>query len=148
MIINYKSQDAELVSNLIVAFKDFKKDDNFDKFARHLKVFFAGYPYSLNNKNETHYHSTLYTALVAFGADVSANPETSLGKADLLLKMPKSIYVIELNYNRSKDAALYQIDNREHTQAYLDDGKRIFKVGINFDEATRNIKDYEVVEVK
>ncbi|MBO7134951.1 MAG: ATP-binding protein [Bacteroidales bacterium] len=130
------------------AFIDFSKDDDLDKFIEHLKVFFYGFPFSMDNEkaNELHYHSILYTALASFGADITANQETALGKADLVLKMPKTIYVIELKYNRSANAAMRQIEQREYAKAHLDSGKRIVKLAINFSSKERNIESYEAKE--
>ena len=132
------------------AFIDFSKDDDLDKFIEHLKVFFYGFPFSMDNEkaNELHYHSILYTALASFGADITANQETALGKADLVLKMPKAIYVIELKYNRSANAAMRQIEQREYAKAHLDSGKKIVKLAINFSSKERNIESYEAVEEK
>ena len=132
------------------AFIDFSRDDDLDKFIEHLKVFFYGFPFSMNNgkANELHYHSILYTALASFGANITANQETALGKADLVLKMPKTIYVIELKYNRSANAGMRQIEQREYTKAHLDSGKRIVKLAINFSSKDRNIESYEAEEEK
>ena len=130
------------------AFIDFSRDDDLDKFIEHLKVFFYGFPFSMDNgkANELHYHSILYTALASFGANITANQETALGKADLVLKMPKTIYVIELKYNRSANAGMRQIEQREYAKAHLDSGKRIVKLAINFSSKERNIESYEVEE--
>ena len=129
---------------------DFSKDDDIDKFIEHLKVFFYGFPFSMNNEkeNELHYHSILYTALASFGANITANQETALGKADLVLNMPKTIYVIELKYNRSVNSAMKQIREREYVKAHLDSGKRIVKLAIKFSSKERNIESYEAVEEK
>ena len=130
------------------AFIDFKKDDDIDKFVEHLKVFFYGFPFSMNNEkaNELHYHSILYTALASFGADITANLETAFGKADLVLKMPKTIYVIELKYDRSLDSAKRQIMERGYAKAHLDSGKRVVKLAIKFSSKERNIESYEAIE--
>ena len=130
------------------AFIDFSRDDDLDKFIEHLKVFFYGFPFSMDNgkANELHYHSILYTALASFGANITANQETALGKADLVLKMPKTIYVIELKYNRSANAGMRQIEQREYVKAHLDSGKRIVKLAINFSSKERNIESYEAKE--
>ncbi|MBR6066873.1 MAG: AAA family ATPase [Bacteroidales bacterium] len=130
------------------AFIDFSRDDDLDKFIEHLKVFFYGFPFSMDNgkANELHYHSILYTALASFGANITANQETALGKADLVLKMPKTIYVIELKYNRSANAGMRQIEQREYAKAHLDSGKRIVKLAINFSSKERNIESYEAKE--
>ncbi|MBQ3833110.1 MAG: PD-(D/E)XK nuclease domain-containing protein, partial [Bacteroidales bacterium] len=132
------------------AFIDFSRDDDLDKFIEHLKVFFYGFPFSMDNgkANELHYHSILYTALASFGANITANQETALGKADLVLKMPKTIYVIELKYNRSANAGMRQIEQREYAKAHLDSGKRIVKLAINFSSKDRNIESYKAEEEK
>ena len=132
------------------AFIDFKKDDDLDKFIEHLKVFFYGFPFSMNNEkaNELHYHSILYTVLASFGADIAANLETALGKADLVLNMPKTVYVIELKYDRSLDSAKRQIEQRGYAKAHLDSGKRVVKLAIKFSSKERNIESYEAAEEK
>ncbi|MBR4264804.1 MAG: ATP-binding protein [Bacteroidales bacterium] len=130
------------------AYIDFSKDDDLDKFIKALKMFFYRFPCSLNDKKESekYYHSILYTLLSSFGADIAANLETALGKADLVLKMPKTIYVIELKYNRSVASAKRQIDDRTYAKAYLDSGKRIVKLALKFSSKERNIAGYEAVE--
>ena len=146
-LFNYNYQNTDTVP-LKKSYIDFSKSDDLDKFIEALKKFFRRFPFSLNNMNEKHYHSILYTVLTSFGADISANQETALGKSDLILKMPKTIYVIELKYDRSVESALAQIDDRDYTAAVLDDKKRIVKLAIKFSEKDRNIVDYKAVEVK
>ena len=130
------------------AYIDFKINDNLEKFIKALQKFFRRFPFSLNNMNEKHYHSILYTVLTSFGAHISANQETALGKSDLILKMPKTVYVIELKYDRSTDSALDQIDDRDYVSAVLDYNKRIVKLAIKFSSKNRNIESYEATEAK
>ena len=142
---NYQVQDNVPLKK---AYIDFSKDDDLDKFMEALKKFFRKFPFSLNNMNEKHYHAILYTVLTSFGADVSANVETALGKSDLILRMPKTVYVIELKYNRSVQSAADQIDDRDYTAAVLDDKRRIVKLAIKFSDKDRNVEAYEAVEAK
>jgi Holliday junction resolvase-like predicted endonuclease len=141
----YKATENIALRN---AFIDFKINDDLKMFIEALKKFFRRFPFSLNNMNEKHYHSILYTVLTSFGADISANQETALGKSDLILRMPKTIYVIELKYDRSTNSALDQIDDRDYVSAVLDFNKRIVKLAINFSAKDRNIESYEAVEEK
>ncbi len=139
----YKATENIALRN---AFIDFKINDDLKKFIEALKKFFRRFPFSLNNMNEKHYHSILYTVLTSFGADISANQETALGKSDLILRMPKTIYIIELKYDRSTDSALDQIDDRDYVSAVLDTNKRIVKLAIKFSSKDRNIESYEAEE--
>jgi len=67
---------------------------------------------------------------------------TSRGRADVVLKMPSTIYVMELKYNKTAAEALAQIDERGYADPYLNDGRRIVRVGINFGSKERNINEW------
>ena len=128
------------------AYLDFRDDGNLPAFIEALKVFFAGVPYMLADKNEHHFHVMLYTLFVSFGADVVAEDLSSKGRADLTLKMPKGIYVIELKYGKSADEALRQIDERGYARKYAMDGRPIIKVGLAFSQEERNITEWKSEE--
>ena len=130
------------------AYVAFRRNDDVAAFIEALKKFFRKFPYSLNNMNERHYHSLLYTILTSYGADVQANVETALGKSDLLLRMPQKNYVIELKYDRSAKSALAQIDDRDYYSAFLDEDKPVAKLAIKFSSEERNIVDFKVEEEK
>ena len=84
--------------------------------------------------------------LTAFGADITAEESTAKGRADLVLKMPGRIYVIELKYDDSADAALAQIRQRGYADKYRSDGRPVTKVGISFSSAERNITEWKSEE--
>ena len=129
------------------AYLDFRDDGNLPAFIEALKVFVAGVPYMLDDKNEHHFHAMLYTLFISFGADVVAEDLSSKGRADLTLKMPKGIYVIELKYDATPDAALRQIDERGYARKYAMDGRPIIKVGLSFSPEERNITEWKSEEV-
>lgn len=133
---------------LKLAFIEFKRTYDLDTFMEALKKFFRRFPFSLNNMNEKHYHSVLYTLFTSVGAKVSANVETALGKSDLLLRMPKKNYIIELKYDQSVQSALDQIDDRDYKAAFLEEEKPVIKLAIKFSSNSRNIESYEAVEEK
>ena len=141
----YKINDTNFLRS---AYYDFYVNDDLDIFIGALKKFFRRFPFSLNNMNEKHYHSIIYTVLTSYGANISANVETALGKSDLLLRMPKKNYVIELKYDHTTDSALEQIDDRDYRAAFLDEAKPVVKLAIKFSSKDRNITDYQAVEEK
>ena len=125
------------------AYLDFRDDGDLTAFVEALKVFFSGMPYMLNSDNEQHFHAILYTLFVSFGADVVAEDLSAKGRADLTLKMPRGIYVIELKYDKSADEALQQIDERGYARKYAMDGRPITKVGLSFSREERNITEWK-----
>ncbi len=57
----------------------------------------------LRGKNGQLYQSLIYAALMAFGANVSAEDQTSDGRMDTALRLPHGIYIIELRYGKTAD---------------------------------------------
>ena len=125
------------------AYLDFRDDGDLGAFIEALKVFFAGVPYMLNEHDEHHFHAILYTLFVSFGADVVAEDLSAKGRADLTLRMPKGIYIIELKYDHSADEALRQIDERGYARKYAMDGRPVTKVGLAFSREERNITEWK-----
>ena len=133
-------------STLQIAYRRFRRDDVLEPFVKALQTFFAGVPYMLDDKNEHHFHAMLYTLFVSFGADVVPEDLSSHGRADLTLKMPKGIYIIELKYGKSADEALRQIDECGYARKYALDGRPVVKVGLAFSEEERNITEWKSEE--
>ena len=125
------------------AFNQFRRTDDLPPFIEAIKVFFAGIPYHLNEKGEHHYHVILYTLLTAFGADITAEEPSAKGRADLVLKTQKGIYIIELKYDGTAEEALRQIDQRGYAEKHRLDGLPVTKVGIAFSSKERNITEWK-----
>ena len=125
------------------AYLDFRDSDDLAAFIEALKVFFAGVPYMIDDKSEHHFHAILYTLFVSFGADVVAEDLSAKERADLTLKMPKGIYIIELKYNDTADSALHQIAELGYAEKYALDGRPVTKVGIAFSSKERNITEWK-----
>ncbi len=135
--------NSRQTSALMSSYFDFCDYDNLADFIEAIKVFFAGVPYHLDNRNEHHYHALLYTLLTAFGADIRAEEPSAKGRADLVLLMPKGIYIMELKYDGTADEALAQIEQKGYADKYLQDGRPITKVGLSFSSEERNITDWK-----
>ena len=99
-------------------------------------------PYHLADRSERHYHVLLYTLLTAFGADITAEEPSAKGRADLVLRMPTRIYIIEIKYDATAAEALAQINERGYADKYDADGRLITKVGIAFSSKERNITEW------
>lgn len=134
------------------AYYDFFDYGDLPAFIEAIKSFFAGIPYQLaakvEDKHDTetaeyHYHVILYTLLVAFGADILMEESTAKGRSDIVLKMPKGIYVMELKVDDTAENALAQINSRGYADKYLNDGRPITKVGISFSSKERNITEWD-----
>lgn len=129
------------------AYYDFRDSDDLPAFIEAIKTFYASIPYQWekDNKSEHYYHALLYTLLTAFGAEVRAEEPTAKGQSDLVLLMPKGIYVIEIKYDQSAEEALDQIDRKGYAGKYLQDGRPVTNVGISFSSEERNITEWKSI---
>ena len=136
-----EDQDDMEKNALLMAYKRFRRDNVLPPFIEALKVFFAGVPYMIDDRGEHHFHAMFYTLFVSFGADVVAEDLSAKGRADLTLKMPKGIYILELKHDDTADAALRQIDEKGYALKYALDGRPVVKVGLAFSSKERNITE-------
>ncbi len=67
---------------------------------------------------------------------------TSTGRIDLTLTIGDSIYILEFKVDGKEDA-LKQIKDRNYQQKYLNKGKNIYLLGIDFSSEKKNISNFE-----
>ena len=98
------------------------------------------------NKNEKDFQTVFYLIFNLLGAYIKVEEDSAIGRADVVLHMPDTIYVMELKYDKSADEALQQIDDKGYLIPYSADGKRLFKIGVNYDSNQRTIGDWIIKE--
>ena len=111
-----------------------------------LKIFFAGIPYDLSDRTERHYQAVFYIVFTLMGQFVETEVRSARGRADAVVRTRDCIYVFEFKLNGSAREALKQIDEKGYLIPYMQDGKCLVKVGVNFSKETRNIDEY-IVEI-
>jgi len=126
---------------------DLRKND-LDSCMKRITAFFASIPYGLNNKEEKHYHTIFYLLFSMAGLYIESEVRSAVGRADAVLKTATHIYVFELKLDGSADEALKQIDSKGYLVPYTCDGRKLVKVGINFDSATRTVSEWKAVEIQ
>lgn len=121
------------------AFEDGEPDDALSK----IQSFFAAIPAIVTQKDkELYYENNLYMLLRLLGMDVRTEWWTSHGRIDMLIMTSKYVYVMELKLNGTSQEALSQIDTKDYALQWKHDGRKIFKIGISFTSATRNLSDW------
>ena len=126
------------------AFKKLRrKAITIEQFVDTLRRWYAGIPYSITDKNQNEqlYQSLIYAALMAFGADVQAEDQTSDGRMDIALKLPDIIYIIELKYGKNAQEAIDQIVGKDYAARFAHDPRPITAIGLNISHDRRTIDD-------
>ncbi len=104
-------------------------------------IFYQGNCMTMGNK-ELYFHNTLATVFHITGYNVEVERSTAKGRADLVVKSNKYIYVIELKLDATAQEALDQIIRNGYADPYKTDPRKLVKLGLNFSEQERIIDDF------
>jgi len=143
--------DERLRMRMTTAYLDFKfGDTTADDFFDAIRQWYASIPYSITdrNQNEQLYQSLLYALLVAVGADVHAEQQTSDGRMDISLKMHDAIYILEFKYAKTQEEALEQVKKKDYAVVFASDPRPVYAVAMNVDADKRTIERPKVERVK
>lgn len=116
-----------------------------EEFMRSLQTFFAGVSYKMKMDNENNFHNAFYLLSCLLGLETDTEVNTSDGSIDMVIKTTEYIYIIELKYDGSAQAAIEQIDEKQYARPYQFDTRTLFKIGVNFSSGTRCIEDWIIL---
>lgn len=122
-----------------------------DDLRNSLTAFFASIPYVANKDEraasfESHFQYTFYLVFRLLSCYVTLmEKQNSHGRADVIVETEKYIYIFEFKLDGSVQDALEQIDNQGYAEPYLNDSRKLIKVGVNFSSAKRTIVDWKNV---
>ena len=111
-----------------------------------LRAYLSSISNRLSNKNERDFQTVFYLIFNLMGAYMRVEEESAVGRADAVVYMPDAVYVFELKFDGSAEEALKQIDDKGYLLPYSADGKRLYKIGVNYDSTKRTIGEWIVKE--
>ena len=65
------------------------------------------------------------------------------GRIDTLVETKDFVYCFEFKLDKTADEALEQIDSKDYLLPWTGSGKKLFKVGVNFNSEKRNIDEWK-----
>ena len=117
-----------------------------DSFMERLQSLFSDTPYELIRDTELHYQNVLFIVFRLMGFYTHAEYHTSQGRIDMVVKTPQYIYVMEFKFEGSAEDAIAQIESRNYALPFMSDDRKVYKIGVNFSEETRNIEKWIVAD--
>ena len=145
LLPSYVHKPGEKSTFYVVSFiRDLRKGD-IESCLERTRSFFASIPYDLENKTEKHYQTIFYLLFRLMGQYADAEVKSAAGRADVVVRLADAVYVFEFKYDGTPDEALAQIDSKGYAIPFNADGRKVFKVGVNFDSATRTIGEWKMV---
>lgn len=124
-------------------FKDVQ-EGRAEDFMRRLQSLFADFNSdSLTLMDlEQHYQDIIFLIFKLLGFITHVEYKTASGRIDLVIYTDRFIYVFEFKRNKSAEEALKQIDEKGYLIPFRPDGRKIFKIGVNFSDEIKGIKDF------
>lgn len=119
---------------------------DYDSFFRRLQSFFADTTYEVIREQELHYENVLFIVFKLVGFYTRVEYHTSKGRIDLVLQTDRFVYVMEFKLDGTAEEALQQIHDKHYALPFASDGRKLFKIGVNFSAETRNIEKWVVEE--
>ena len=143
---NYLSPISLDNNSLVGDFLEMLYDGDIEGAMIRLKAYLASISNRLSNKNERDFQTVFYLIFNLMGAHMRVEEDSAIGRADAVVYMPDAVFVFELKYDGSAEEAIRQIDEKGYLIPYSADGKRLFKIGVNYDSNQRTIGDWIIKE--
>jgi hypothetical protein len=121
-------------------------DGKVEETMQKLKAFLSAISNRLSNKNERDFQTVFYLIFNLMGVHVRVEENSAAGRADAVVHTADAVYVFELKYNGSAEDAIRQIDDKGYLIPYSAEGKRLFKIGVNYDSNLRTLGDWIIRE--
>ena len=133
---------ADQVKDSVYKLADAVTAGDVDGFMEAMKVFFAKVPYDVHLKEENNFRLLFFSIFMLLGISISAESKTNEGRIDAVAANEDFVFVFEFKLDKDKETALDQIRDRDYYRRYMNSGKRIFLVGVNFDMERGQIQDW------
>lgn len=141
---NYLKPAEGTNSSFVIKFVKAVIADDMEQALTLMRAYLAGVSYRLSNKTERDVQTIFYLVFSLIGSFIKVEEESAHGRADVVITLPSVVYVMELKFDGSADAALRQIDEKGYLIPYTADGKRLVKVGVNYSSEERTITEWRI----
>jgi hypothetical protein len=133
----------EIATRLSSAFNNNEMNDLKDIVTK----LFATIPYTIHVDQEKYYQTVFYLMLKMAGAAILVEQATNIGRLDMVVETKSRIFILEFKINAPAKVGLDQVEKKKYYEPYLLLDKEISLIGISFDTALKNIKDFVHTEL-
>ena len=123
-------------------------DADLAKIRGSLNTLLASLPSEVyDKKSEGLYHGLIHLTFQLLGLHIKSEVHSSAGRADSLVETADHVFLFEFKFNRTAKEALKQIRNNQYAAPFLNSGKKIIAIGVNFSTKEKEIKGWKVEEL-
>ena len=145
MANSYLKKDESEAAYWIVNLDRMLRRGDLDEVRDAFTAFLASIPYEANKDErakdfETHFQYTFYIIFRLLSCYTTLiEKQNSRGRADIIVESDNDIYIFEFKLDGSAEEALEQIENKQYALPYLQDKRKLHKIGVNISSSTRTV---------
>jgi hypothetical protein len=147
LIEQYLQVPADRSRALIFKLPDALEDGEIEEAVDAIRQCLASVPYDIIKETENYYQTAIHLVFTMLGLGCRSEVRIADGRIDTLVETKNFVYCFEFKLDKTADEALAQIDTKEYLLPWTGSGKKLFKVGVNFDSEKRNIGEWKYVDV-
>ncbi len=127
------------INTLISKFISALKRHDMPAFCSTLSTVFANIPHQLHIPQEKYYHSLFQQICTLLQIEAESEVSTDKGRIDMVLQTKTHVFIFELKFNESAEAALHQIEERKYYERYFLTHKKIILVGLAIQRSNQHL---------
>ena len=143
LLKQYLQVPVDRYNALIFKIPDALEDGDIEEAINSLRQFLAAIPYDIIKETENYYETAVHLIFSMLGLNCRSEVRIASGRIDTLVETKNFVYCFEFKLDKTADEALAQIDTKEYLLPWTGVGKKLFKVGVNFDSEKRNIGEWK-----
>ena len=149
---SYFHKPSEDNDNWVLNVDDMLRECDLDGVHDAFKSFLASIPYEANKDErakdfETHFSYTFYIIFRLLSCYTTLiEKQNSKGRADVIIETDNDVFIFEFKLDGSAEEALAQIEEKQYAVPYLDDRRKVHKIGVNISSESRTVDQWLVVE--
>jgi len=145
LIKQYLQLSGAKADSLVVKLQNAIYDGEVDELIETLRIYLSSLPYDIIKETENYYQSVIHMIFITLlGFNCRSEVRIAGGRIDTLVETDQFVYCFEFKLNGTAKEALAQINTKEYTLPWKGSGKKLFKIGVEFDREKRNIGEWAV----
>ncbi|MBQ1310611.1 MAG: AAA family ATPase [Blautia sp.] len=129
----------------IFTLRRYVEQGELEKIRDVLTALFAGITCTLETDPFEHYfQAVIYLVFTLLGKFALCEMHTCTGRIDCKVETTNFVYQFEFKRDDTAQAALEQIDSKDYALPFTADSRKLYKIGVSFDSATRKLAGWAV----